>query len=408
MSAALAPGFAQCAGGPVRSADDWAAWAWAEFLPAWLARVHDEQGGVFDTLAADGTPILVAEKTVLAQARILFTLSHLALLSGNPALVAAAGHQAAFLPRFRKAPGLYRRALRRDGSVTGLPGDEVARSYDQSFALLALATWNRLSPCEGTAAEIEACWTALASTLNDPATGLLLEDDTLTAPAAPDAPLRAQNPHMHLYEACLQAFEMTGDGLWQTRAVSVRALGLQHFLDTETGSVAEFRAADLGPLPGAAGVRREPGHQCEWAWLLGREAELGGDPALRETAATLMAFADRCGFSGAGPLQGAAFDAVAADGAVMEPSFLLWPQTEAIKALALRHMAGEAAAGIRARALLCLMFERWFAGHEAFVNQLDATGESLWSEAPSRLLYHLALALTEGARAGLWPGLPRH
>ena len=155
-------------------------------------------------------------------------------------------------------------------------------------------------------------------------------------------------------------------------------------------------------------MRREPGHQCEWAWLLGREAELGGDPALRETAAKLMAFADRCGFSGAGPLKGAAFDAVSADGAVMEPSFLLWPQTEAIKALALRHRTGEAAAGTRARALLCLMFEGWFAGHAAFVNQLDAAGESLWSEAPSRLLYHVTLALTEGARAGLWPGLPRH
>lgn len=408
MIAALDPGFAQGAGGPVRSADDWATWFWTEFLPGWLARVHDDQGGVFDTLAADGTPMLAAEKTVLAQARILFTLSHLALLSGNPALVAAAEHQAAFLPRFRKAPGLYRRALRRDGSVTGLAGDEVARSYDQSFVLLALATWNRLSPREETAAEIEMCWEALATRLTDPATGLLLEDDTLTDPAAPEAPLRAQNPHMHLYEACLQAFEMTHDDLWQTRAASLRALGLEHFLDTETGSIAEFRAPDLGPLPGPDGLRREPGHQCEWAWLLGREAELGGDPALRGTAATLMAFADRHGFAGAGPLQGAAFDAVAADGAVMEHSFLLWPQTEAIKALALRHRASEAAAGDRARALLCLMFERWFAGRKTFVNRLDAGGESLWSEAPSRLIYHLVLALTEGARAGLWPGLPRH
>lgn len=393
--------------GPQATAGDWAVWAWTRFLPGWLARVTDDQGGVFDRLDAEGNPIAEAEKTVLAQARTLFTLSHLALLSGDPALVAGARRQAAFLPRFRKAPGLYRRALRRDGSVTGLAGDEAARSYDQGFALLALVTWNRLSPCEETAGEIEACWTALATVLTDPATGLLLEDDTLTDPAAPEAPLRAQNPHMHLYEACLQAFEMSHDDLWQARAASLRALALQHFLDTDTGSIAEFRAPDLGPLPGPEGLRREPGHQCEWAWLLEREAGLGGDPALRGTAATLMAFADRHGFASAGPLQGAAFDAVTASGAVMEPSFLLWPQTEAIKALALRHSAGEPAAGDRARALLCLMFERWFAGRKTFVNRLDAGGESLWSEAPSRLLYHLVLALTEGARAGLWPGLCR-
>ncbi|MDT8853746.1 AGE family epimerase/isomerase [Paracoccaceae bacterium Fryx2] len=393
--------------GSASGAEGWAVWFWTDFLPDWLAQVQDAEGGVFDALDHAGRPAATADKTLLTQSRTLFILSHLALLSGDPTLTAAAQRQAAFLPRFRKAPGLYCRAVHRDGSPTGLVADDVSRSYDHSFVLLALATWGRLAPSADTQAEIEACWATLCTTLTDPATGLLLEDDGIADPAGPGAPPRAQNPHMHLYEACLQAHEMSGEARWLERAAGLRALALRHFLDAETGSIAEFLAPDLRPLPGTAGLRREPGHQCEWAWLLWREADLGGDPALRSVAARLARFADTHGFAPAGPLQGAAYDAVAASGGVMEESFLLWPQTEAIKAFAVRHTAGDATAGGRARALLCLMFESWFAGRPAFVNRLDKNGVSLWSEALTRLLYHLALALTEGARAGLWPGIPR-
>lgn len=88
----------------------------------------------------------------------------------------------------------------------------------------------------------------------------------------------------------------------------------------------------------------------------------------------------------------------------MERRFLLWPQTEALKAHAARHLAGIPGADTDARDLLDLIFARWFDGHPVFVNQLDATGAAIWPEALSRLLYHIVLALTEGARAGLWPG----
>ena len=388
---------------PPHTARDWAAWFWSVSFPGWLSRATDPDAGMFEALDAHGTVDPTAGKTMLAQTRSLFTLSHLALLSGDPALTAAAKRQVAVLDRFRKAPGLYRRMVARDGQ----PLDDVARSYDQAFVILGLSTWNRLAPSSVVEAEIEACWHALTTKLTDQVTGLLLEDDTVTNPAAADAPPRAQNPHMHLYEACLQAFEMTGNPLWQGRAANLRALALQHFLDRDTGSIAEFLTPDLRPLPGADGQRREPGHQCEWAWLLRREVELGGCPALLAIAGRLEAFADAYGFASTGSMAGAVYDAVSAQG-VMEPTHLLWPQTEAIKALAMRHTNGDAGAGDRAETLLCQMFDRWFAGRPVFVNRLDAQGSTLWPEALTRLQYHLVLALTEGARAGLWPGIPRH
>lgn len=395
MTAALAPAN-------IHDSDAWAGWFWAVWIPDWLARVQDPRGGVFDRLDAGGKPATDGPKTVLAQARTLFALAHLALLSGNPALVRAAQRQVSILQLFRKAPGLYQRALGPDGGQTGDPADRIARSYDQTFVLLALVTWDRLSPSDATKAEIDACWQALTDVLTDSTTGLLRSDDGHD-PSPP-----AQNPHMHLYEACLQAYEMTGQPQWMARASTLRARTLHHFLDTESGSIAEWIAPDLCPLPGPDGLRREPGHQCEWAWLLFREVDLGGDPALRDVAGRLMSFAERHGFAITGALQGAVLDAVTPSGTVTDSSLLLWPQTEAIKALAQRSMTGDAAAGDRARALLCLMFQHWFAGRPAFVNRLNDQGHSLWSEALTRLFYHLALALTEGARAGLWPGIPRH
>lgn len=400
-AASALPQPAACA-----SAQEWVGWFWSVFLPGWIDRAIDARGGgFFDGLDGAGEPVRGAPKTVLAQARLLFTFSHLGLLSGDPLHrdAAAAAHR--ILPVFRKAPGLYRRAVTPNGPLTDKSADAVARSYDQSFVILALATWGRLSPDEAVSRELETCWQAIETTLTDPATGLLLEDDSVRDPSAPAAPPRAQNPHMHLYEAALQAFEMTGEQRWQERAVVIRKTALRHFLDG--GTIVEFLAPDLAPLPGRDGARREVGHQCEWAWLLEREADLGGDAGMRAVAARLMNFADAYGFAGTGAMRGAAFDAVASDGAWREETFLLWPQTEAIKAYVARFRAGDAHAGEMARSLTALVFARYFGGRAAFANQLDADGAVLWPDALSRLLYHLVLALTEGAGAGLWPGPTR-
>ncbi len=183
----------------------------------------------------------------------------------------------------------------------------------------------------------------LVSSLTDPVTGLLLEHDGLNDPALANAPNRAQNPHMHLYEAALQAFEMNTHAKWLERAENIRAIELDYLLDHSTNTITEFLTPDPSTLAGREGQRREVGQQCEWVWLLYRE----------------------------------------------------------VKTFAIRKEQAEHAQ--TARSLTLLVFEKYFANRAAFANQLDDNGEPLWPDALSRLLYHLVLALTEGARAGLWP-----
>nr|CAA6830714.1 MAG: Unknown protein [uncultured Thiotrichaceae bacterium] len=385
------------------SVQEWVDWFWASFLPDWVERARDPAGfGFFDLLDENAQPAQPDRRSLLAQARLLFTFSHLALLSNNTVYHDAARVAYQSLPAFRKAPGLYCRARSEKGQPTETPDDELAYGYDQSFVILGLVTWGRLHPDEDVEPELEACWSSIENRLTDPATGLILEHDGLTDPAAATAPYRAQNPHMHLYEAALQAYEMTDKQAWLERAKQMRAKGLEYFFDQDSGTITEFLAPDLSTLPGRDGQRREIGHQCEWAWLLMREADLGGDQSVRDTAAQLLAFADQHGFARENEMQGAAFDAVAADTSWREERFLLWPQTEAIKTYAIRK--DEAGYAQKGQDLALLIFRRYFAGHAAFVNQLDANGQPLWPDALSRLHYHLVLALTEGVRAKLWQG----
>ena len=118
----------------------------------------------------------------------------------------------------------------------------------------------------------------------------------------------------------------------------------------------------------------------------------------------MLAFADSYGTRrDGGPLDGAPYDAVDADGTVVEASHLLWPLTEAGKVACSLHAAGIDGGAERADKLVRLVFGRFFAADRPFwVNQMDGSGNVLWPDALSRLIYHVLLFVTEGARAGLW------
>ena len=397
------------------SVQEWVDWFVTAFLPGWIERARDPAGfGFYDLLDEYAQPLQPHRRTVLAQARLLFTFSHLALLTKSPVFQDAARTSYDALTVFRKSPGGYCRArsgntgpenIRHGKNGTTEDADDyLAFSYDQSFVILGLSTWGKLNPDSNIEATLEASWSYIESSLTDHTTGLLLEHDGLTDPTHHTAPHRAQNPHMHLYEASLQAYEMTKRPVWLERAKQMRSKGLEYFYDQTSGTVVEFIAPDLSNLNGREGQRREIGHQCEWAWLLYREAELGGDTDdyrhITDVADQLLAFADNHGFAVNGAMQGAAFDAVASDTSWREEKFLLWPQTEAIKTFAIRSTQPKYS--VHANQLTNLMFQQYFADYAAFVNQLNKNGEPLWAEALSRLHYHIVLSLTEGARAGLW------
>lgn len=388
---------------------EWAAWFHGALMPWWLVQARDSvRGGFFDGLTEDGEPITDRPKTTLVQARLLFTLSHLYRQRGESQLLKGARHAYRFLMGpLSTGDGGYVCAVARNGQPTGRPSDAARRSYDQSFVLLGLVTYYGVEPSPELSGALKDCWSFIETHLIDPATGALFEDDTPDATAQPPKGLRAQNPHMHMFEALLQAYDVTGDPVWMERAERILDVVRRHFIDECNGSVIEFRSGDLSPAPGRDGMLREIGHQCEWAWLLHRYVRLGGDPQQLALAGRMMAFAERCGFQTIGPMRGAAYDEVDREGAILSDSMLLWPQTEAGKAYVARfEQNGDPADAERARALMRLVFTRYFAGSAAWRNQVDNLGHTLQPLALSRLLYHVSVFVTEGERVGLWPSRP--
>lgn len=378
-----------------------------DLVPRWLAHARDPLGGVHECLGPAGLPVdPQGPRSLLTQARLAFTLAHLHLATGDSGLLQAALAQESFVETaFADPSGGYRAACSPGGLLPADPRGRARRSYDQSFVLLALVTLQRAAPDPGRAARIDALWDFVADGLTDPASGALREDDR---PADPDA-VWAQNPQMHMFEALLQAFEMSGDRRWLDRAAVFADLAGRHFIDPATGALREFLGSGWQVLPGEIGARIEPGHQYEWAWLLHRHADLSGEDTGRAAATRMADFAGRYGLRSQGPLAGAPYDALDAGGRVTEPTHLLWPLTEAGKFHAARHLTtGDPAEAGLARRCADLIFGRYLqpeapAVPPFWVNRLDGQGATLWPEALGRLLYHIAIFVTEGNRAGLWP-----
>ncbi|MBP0495638.1 AGE family epimerase/isomerase [Pararoseomonas indoligenes] len=364
------------------------AWIWLRdtALPFWLDRGVDwDRGGFHECLElgsarcpADFRRLRVATRQVFA-----FAAAHGAGLARAGEAVETG---ITFLRRARGTDGGYPWRYGLDGTVL----DGRRDLYDHAFVLLALSAAARVLPAEPLRREALALLDFLDGHMAHPAGGY--------AEGLPATLPRRQNPHMHLLEACLAAFESFGEAVFLDRATALARLFLDRLLDPATGALPEFYGDDLRPVLQDGRFAWEPGHHAEWAWLLDWHRRLAG-PLEGDPAARLLAVLDRQGLR-----QGAAVDAVWSDGAVKEAGFRLWPQTERLKAEALRPdrtAAGQAGAvAALARHIAGAPPGLWF-------ERLDPSGRPLDEPAPASSLYHLTagILVARAAKPAMEPGL---
>lgn len=386
----------------------------SSMIPAWLKVVLPDGTGpapVAESIDVNGVVIAGQPSTTLAQGRTAFMLAHLYLTTGHTELLTAAKRIHGFMmAHLRDDDGGFRYAVAPDGAKIDTDEARIRRTYDQSFALLSLVTLRKADPSFVAQAEVDNCIGFIENTLTDSITGALWEDDVMARNGAKPGDTRAQNPHMHMLEAVMQAFEMDGDPIWMERASKYAALGEKYFIDSDTGAICEFIGHDLTQNNSEMGQRREPGHQFEWDWLLRRYANFAKDDAPRALAKRMRSFVEAHGVRSDGIMAGAAYDAVDAKGNITDDTHLLWPMTEAGKVYAslafelvgVNDLAAHNAIE-RVRAISAQIFTQYFQDDRpAWVNRLDKDGNALWDEGLSRLLYHMAIFITEGDRANVW------
>lgn len=207
---------------------------------------------------------------------------------------------------------------------------------------------------------------------------------------------RLQNPHMHLLEASLAAFEASGQGRFADLACELAALFRARFYDPATKTLGEFFHNDWARAPAPDGLRIEPGHHFEWVWILRHCNRLLG-LNFGEEARGLAEFAENHGVN---RKSGAVFNAVAVDGASIDRGSRTWPNTERIKsAVALFEMDGidpidvfESSGG--------LLFDRYLPADLAggYIDAFDENGAPAANRIPASTLYHLFAAFAEMLR----------
>jgi mannose-6-phosphate isomerase len=340
-------------------------WAVEKALPLWAEAGFDPEHGRFlELLSLRGEPIHDTPHRLTVQARQIHTY--------------AVAQKRGWYRADAKIERAYRSMLRdyRHGRTwifsvhrNGGPCDSRRDFYAHAFVLLAIGSLVGLT---GDRAPLAVADDLLACLDTDFGA---LEGHLEVLPAV-DA-RRRQNPHMHLFEALLNLWMNTREPRYLERAGGMFDLFARRFFEPKAGVLLEYFDEALAPAPERI---VEPGHHCEWAWLLRWYQRETGTP-VEHYVGPLLAHVERYGIDQAGLLP----DELMADGMVRTPSRRVWPMTEAIKAFAV-HGRHE-----RASALADRLHSHFLSGvvPGGWMDRLDAQGRSAADVMPASTLYHI-------------------
>ena len=306
-------------------------WLMDQALPLWadkgLDRVH---GGFFDLVNLEGQSVAGPKRgRVQGRQSWVFALSGTMGWRGPWQDITRAGLE--FALSRRRQDGQIPTLIATDGHVL----DETATLYDQTFFLLALSEAIKHFPERHDLRDAaHLIYRATVTTRRNPAGGFAESAEQVFQ----------SNPHMHLLEATLAWREVEPGGVWDSLTDEVAELGLARLMD-KNGAIREFYDAEWNPVAGAPGRSVEPGHQFEWAWLLGRWAKLRGNKDADKAARRLF----EIGSKGVDPKRGVAMDELDDEFRPMRPTARTWPQTERLKSALAFMITSEGAARLHYR-----------------------------------------------------------
>jgi len=329
---------------------------------SWLHALEDDRG--FAESVLDGVPVRGAAPTGVTQFRLGYCWSHLAHLFPQRAEFARASEKS-----FRITAG---RTFR--------PNDADFRVYDQSFFLLFMAWYFRLTGERAACGLLKSRYAEIERHLDDAGVGGF-------GTQLPG--LRSHNPYMHLFEALLTAFRVTHDEYWLSEARKMEELFFTRLLDRDSGLVFEFLDADWSVEESR---RVEIGHQLEWPTLLLEMHAITGSERLTSAADRMYSFALRHGFEAGGVI-----DALHEDGRPMDGRRLLWSQTEAVRQFAIRGRSlGDADARERAGTQWDHILNHFIHPNGwSWHNRIAEDGTPVDEPSNARLLYHVVSAAAE-------------
>jgi mannose-6-phosphate isomerase len=287
-------------------------------IPLWLERGLDARvGGFVENLSWRGEPML-GPRRCMVQARQIFSFRAaiaLGVVEERTASAAMRSGLELLLSRFSLPSGAFRHAIDESGD----PHDESAGLYGQAFALFGLAEGYALFREETMRERAKALLAYLRRERKAKGGGY-------TEIEAGKVVYRS-NPHMHLFEAALAWIEIDRS---EPLADELLELCVSRFVDSATGLLGEnfLEGWERERSPDGR-FHWEPGHHCEWSWLLGRYQELLG----RDLSGLRVRLYELAEKHGRDPSRaGVLIDQCWSDFSPKLRSARFWPQCERIKA----------------------------------------------------------------------------
>ena len=348
-------------------------------LNTWTTEGFDAESGDFiEALSFEGKALSKLPRRGRVQARQILSLAMAHCMNDD------ASSQALNTAEKSATTGLKQYLNQRGALIAKIDRnvkDKYCFAYEQAFLIMAYAWLYQATKNETYRQSAEHIWQWLEDNLTNRAYGgfnICLPDDAHNA-------IRQQNPHMHLFEACLICAVYLDKSTWLARAKMLFNLFERHFYDSVNKCVLEFFTQRWQPHP-EKGDQIEPGHHFEWVWLLSEYEKLSGVNTLHYRKALF-----HTGITYGINDQGFACDALCLS--TLEKSRTsarLWVECELLKAYVAMNEAE------KATELVLKLFESYLIEAKGiWYDQLSQDAQNISKNAPASTFYHLYIALNE-------------
>jgi mannose/cellobiose epimerase-like protein (N-acyl-D-glucosamine 2-epimerase family) len=294
-------------------------------LSFYRPRAYDPNGGFYHYYKDDGAVYDTAHRHLVSATRFVFNWVCAWQHTGDPTYLEWAHHALVELDtRFKTPAGDYVWTVNAQGVE-----DARVMAYGQAFVLLAKSYAYRAKLCS--AQDVALVFERMNTQFFEPA-NLAYADERSASGELSD--YRGQNANMHMCEACLAAFEATGEQRYLDRAQDLANTFAIHLAQQGSQPIWEHYHLNWTPdwrynidTPGDIFKPwgYQTGHQTEWAKLLLNLFEHTHNQALIDTAQALH---DAAYLAGWDALNGGLVYGYAPDGTPCDTDKYFWVQAE--------------------------------------------------------------------------------
>jgi mannose/cellobiose epimerase-like protein (N-acyl-D-glucosamine 2-epimerase family) len=361
-------------------------WLITDALPFWSTQgINPHNGAVYEQLLFDGKPDLTVNQRLRVQARqilVFCVAQQQQWIEDSQPLVNKISQFMQTYGRISTNHAGYAQMLNAQNQII----TDKLDTYDFAFYLLScFHRWHTFKE-QSALDEANRLLAYMEVHFKDGSAGWLEGNYQVTH--------RRQNPHMHLFEAFMTGYEVTGDGRWLAKAGQIFSLFEQFFFNPSKQVLYEHFDSNWQLAIGASNRTIEPGHMFEWVWLLRWYERLTHTP----TSLYCDGLYNKAMQIGFDPISQLIYDGVDEDGKVISASKRCWPLTEFIKAslaqasvsTLLERPVFEENAALGIQLLFDFYMHPEIAG--SYIDQLDGNNKVLANHAPASTLYHLVVA----------------